>query len=216
MPGLSVFRQRPCSPIFGSSTLITSAPSHASISVHDVPASYWVRSRTVTPATAFSMMPSERSPRARCKKKVDAPPLQIVLVVLLDVLVDLHSHFFAGADLGREIFPPRDLLPRRPGLRVPELRPDKGFGAVEEAFAHRNPHRELGRRATRRQPFEQCGIGGQFRNAVDAQSLVSPGDQENYPDMGVHKNILNTKEQFVAPAVGNKQSALVLHDDEPG
>src|SRR5713226_2143106 len=66
-----------------------------------------------------------------------------------------------------------------------------------------------------REPFEQCGIGGQFRNAVDTQSLVSPGDQENYPDMGVHKNILKTKEQFVAPAVGNKQGVLVLHDDEP-
>src|SRR5260370_42586184 len=175
MPGLSVFRQRPCSPIFGSSTLITSAPSHASTSVHDVPASYWVRSRTVTPAKAFPMMPSKRSPRA-LSEKGRCSPLQIVLVVLLDVLIDLHSHFFAGADLGREIFPPRDLLPRRPGLRVPELTPDDGFGAAEEAFAHRNPHSELGRRATRRQPFEQCGIGGPFPNGVDAARLGRPGD----------------------------------------
>src|SRR5260370_40385015 len=37
---------------------MTSAPSHASVSVHDVPASNWVRSRTFTPANAFSMSPS--------------------------------------------------------------------------------------------------------------------------------------------------------------
>src|ERR687887_2387586 len=43
---------RPCSPVPGRSTLTTSAPSHANVSVHDVPASNWVRSMTRTPARA--------------------------------------------------------------------------------------------------------------------------------------------------------------------
>src|SRR5919198_6232406 len=43
---------RPWSPRLGSSTLITSAPSQANVSVHDVPASNWVRATTRTPARA--------------------------------------------------------------------------------------------------------------------------------------------------------------------
>src|SRR5262249_34918879 len=51
-PFLSVDAPRPCSPRVGSSTLITSAPSHASVRVQDVPASNWVRSTTRTPLRA--------------------------------------------------------------------------------------------------------------------------------------------------------------------
>src|SRR6516225_8426061 len=43
-------KERPASPPCGFSTLTTSAPSQASASVHDGPASNWVRSRTRTPA----------------------------------------------------------------------------------------------------------------------------------------------------------------------
>src|SRR5436189_544470 len=43
-------RERPASPPCGFSTLTTSAPSQASASVQDGPASNWVRSRTRTPA----------------------------------------------------------------------------------------------------------------------------------------------------------------------
>src|SRR6184192_1822580 len=42
-------RERPASPPCGFSTLTTSAPSQASASVQDGPASNWVRSRTRTP-----------------------------------------------------------------------------------------------------------------------------------------------------------------------
>src|SRR5262249_23229432 len=41
----------------GFSTLTTSAPSHASASVHDGPASNWVRSRTRTPARKAGNLP---------------------------------------------------------------------------------------------------------------------------------------------------------------
>src|ERR1700756_3681454 len=44
--------QRPGSPRWGSSTLTTSAPSHASASVQDGPASNCVRSSTLTPSSA--------------------------------------------------------------------------------------------------------------------------------------------------------------------
>src|SRR5881296_2320200 len=47
LPGLS---RRPGSPVLGFSILTTSAPSHASASVHDVPASNWVKSTTRIPA----------------------------------------------------------------------------------------------------------------------------------------------------------------------
>src|SRR5258705_9458459 len=40
----------------GGSILMTSAPSHASIWVADGPASYWVRSRTRIPASAWAMV----------------------------------------------------------------------------------------------------------------------------------------------------------------
>src|SRR6266851_9413242 len=50
LPGRS---RRPGSPVFGFSTLITSAPSQASASVQDVPASNWVKSTTLMPARQF-------------------------------------------------------------------------------------------------------------------------------------------------------------------
>src|SRR5262249_36416274 len=43
-------KERPASPPCGFSTLTTSAPSQASASLQDGPASNWVRSRTRTPA----------------------------------------------------------------------------------------------------------------------------------------------------------------------
>src|ERR1700737_1472745 len=49
-PGRRPIRLRPASPPCGFSTLTTSAPSQASASVQDGPASNWVRSRTRTPA----------------------------------------------------------------------------------------------------------------------------------------------------------------------
>src|SRR5262245_13023750 len=48
--------RRAGSPV-GGSILITSAPSHASISVQLGPASYWVRSSTLIPSSAFAMDP---------------------------------------------------------------------------------------------------------------------------------------------------------------
>src|SRR3982074_2750494 len=50
--GGSLNPQRPGSPRLGSSSLTTSAPSHASASVQDGPASNWVRSRTLVPCNA--------------------------------------------------------------------------------------------------------------------------------------------------------------------
>src|SRR5215813_14172800 len=63
-------KERPASPPCGFSTLTTSAPSQASASVQDGPASNWVRSRTRTPArkagnppfvAIFSFLPSATS-----------------------------------------------------------------------------------------------------------------------------------------------------------
>src|SRR6267378_4414245 len=54
-PRLSESAVRPGSPA-GGSILMTSAPSHASIWVADGPASYWVRSRTRIPASAWAMV----------------------------------------------------------------------------------------------------------------------------------------------------------------
>src|ERR1700745_1250814 len=63
-------KERPASPPCGFSTLKTSAPSQASASVQDGPASNWVRSRTRTPArkgrkppfvAIFSFLPSATS-----------------------------------------------------------------------------------------------------------------------------------------------------------
>src|SRR5579859_994889 len=48
-------RPRPGSPPLGCSILITLAPSQASIWVHEVPASNWVRSRTVTLASGLGI-----------------------------------------------------------------------------------------------------------------------------------------------------------------
>src|SRR5437773_4421300 len=52
-PRLSESAVRPGSPA-GGSTLITSAPSHASICVQEGPASYWVRSKPAPPARRCS------------------------------------------------------------------------------------------------------------------------------------------------------------------
>src|SRR5262245_36251708 len=49
-PGCRPIKERPASPPCGFSTFTTSAPSQASASVQDGPASNWVRSRTRTPA----------------------------------------------------------------------------------------------------------------------------------------------------------------------
>src|SRR5215471_5992983 len=65
-PGFSPPRRRPWSPLVGSSTLMTSAPIHASISVHDGPASNCVRSSTRTPASALSM-PTPPMPDTPCR-----------------------------------------------------------------------------------------------------------------------------------------------------
>src|ERR1700719_1027426 len=53
-PGRS---RRPGSPVVGFSILTTSAPSQASASVHDGPASNWVKSTTLTPARQSSSTP---------------------------------------------------------------------------------------------------------------------------------------------------------------
>src|ERR1700730_16536450 len=50
-------KERPASPPCGFSTLTTSAPSQASASVQDGPASNWVRSRTRTPSRQPSSAP---------------------------------------------------------------------------------------------------------------------------------------------------------------
>src|SRR5262245_11305444 len=50
-------KRRPASPPCGFSTLTTSAPSQASASVQDGPASNWVRSRTRTPASQSGSVP---------------------------------------------------------------------------------------------------------------------------------------------------------------
>src|SRR6202035_1606565 len=50
--------KRPASPPCGFSTLTTSAPSQASASVQEGPASNWVRSRTRTPARQSGRAPS--------------------------------------------------------------------------------------------------------------------------------------------------------------
>src|SRR5688572_23511469 len=59
---------RPGSPA-GGSILTTSAPSHASIWVHDGPASYCVRSSTRIPASAFmvSSPSAQQAPRAELR-----------------------------------------------------------------------------------------------------------------------------------------------------
>ncbi len=54
-PGRS---RRPGSPVFGFSILTTSAPSQASASVQDGPASNWVKSTTRTPSRQSSATPS--------------------------------------------------------------------------------------------------------------------------------------------------------------
>src|SRR6516165_6820995 len=66
-------KERPASPPCGFSTLTTSAPSQASASVQDGPASNWVRSRTRTPARQPSsaplvaiFVPPARSLRRHC------------------------------------------------------------------------------------------------------------------------------------------------------
>ena len=51
--GLPGRRRRPGSPVLGFSILTTSAPSQARASVHDVPASNWVKSTTRMPARHF-------------------------------------------------------------------------------------------------------------------------------------------------------------------
>src|SRR6516165_2883662 len=48
----ALFVGRCAAPLVGSSTLITSAPSHPKVRVQDVPASNWVRSTTRTPLSA--------------------------------------------------------------------------------------------------------------------------------------------------------------------
>ena len=78
-PGASAEAMRPCSPPSGFSTLMTSAPSHASASVHEVPASNWVRSRTLIPASA------------------PAPSRPFALIAVSAMAVSLFRRFGAGA-----------------------------------------------------------------------------------------------------------------------
>src|SRR5579862_2358392 len=54
LPGCS---RRPGSPVVGFSILTTSAPSHARLSVHEGPASNWVKSTTLTPSRQSSSTP---------------------------------------------------------------------------------------------------------------------------------------------------------------
>src|SRR6266849_8578958 len=66
-------KKRPASPPCGFSTLTTSAPSQASASVQDGPASNWVRSRTRTPArnagnAPFAAIFSFLPPRHRLRR----------------------------------------------------------------------------------------------------------------------------------------------------
>src|SRR5579862_7774796 len=55
--GLPGCRRRPGSPVAGFSILTTSAPSQASDSVHEGPASNWVKSTTRTPSRQSSSTP---------------------------------------------------------------------------------------------------------------------------------------------------------------
>jgi hypothetical protein len=141
-PGLSVFRHRPCSPIFGSSSLITSAPSHASISVDDVPTSYCVRSITVTPANAFLHDSSPGGQRATarsclvyagssaCSIRLSAKSLLLVATIRCDGqggcdLRDLwFPVFFAkgGIGTGSRNSPTTNVRTRRPPWRPKILR----------------------------------------------------------------------------------------------
>ena len=59
MSGRSLSPWRAGSPP-GGSILMTSAPSHASVSVQLGPASYWVRSRTRIPSSAFAIVVAPR------------------------------------------------------------------------------------------------------------------------------------------------------------
>src|SRR5260370_33082697 len=60
-PRLSESAVRPGSPV-GGSVLMTSAPSHASTWGADGPASYWVRSRTRIPASAWALVRASLPP----------------------------------------------------------------------------------------------------------------------------------------------------------
>src|SRR3989442_2112273 len=75
---LSESAVRPGSPA-GGSFLITSAPSHASICVQAGPASYWVRSRTRIPLSAFDDMVTSAVLWERVTERQHsvAPPLDL-------------------------------------------------------------------------------------------------------------------------------------------
>src|SRR5499426_4116546 len=65
-------KERPASPPCGFSTLTTSAPIQARASVHDGPASNWVRSRIFIPLRQLSPLMGERS-----FDRVSRPPLMV-------------------------------------------------------------------------------------------------------------------------------------------
>src|SRR6516225_4228761 len=82
-------KERPASPPCGVSTLTTSAPSQASASVQDGPASNWVRSRTRTPA---------RQPGSAPLVAIFLPPLGAFRgIVTLTAFAFKSARFVPGA-----------------------------------------------------------------------------------------------------------------------
>src|ERR1700730_8126794 len=82
-------KERPASPPCGFSTLTTSAPSQASASVQDGPASNWVRSRTRTPV---------RQPGSAPLVAIFLPPLGAFSgIVTLTAFAFKSARFVPGA-----------------------------------------------------------------------------------------------------------------------
>src|SRR2546426_5625568 len=102
-PGRS---RRPGSPVFGFSILTTSAPSQASASVQDVPASNWVKSTTRMPA---------RQSRSWLFSLIVVPPLRVGSVATASPDVDIAR----PAREGKIHYRPPRLDPERSAYATP-------------------------------------------------------------------------------------------------
>src|SRR5262249_34103602 len=130
-------RGRPASPPGGFSTLTTSAPSQASASVQDGPASNWVRSRTRTPARKAGNPPFvaifSSSPQwHRLRPDVDVLTAVGVTQALTEALVHLNP-----TSLGRVC---------RAQSPAEVMRPDVGGEPVMAVIRHANRVRVVGPR----------------------------------------------------------------------
>ena len=151
----------------------------------------------------------------RAVRSVQRLPQALLLVAL--VVLD------AGVPgrLGLDLVPQHAGHRRQPGhvgpaLPLPEAGALEGLRAVEETLLHLDPDRDLGPLALDLEAVEDLRVAHDGGAAVDAQSILAAGDQEDHPHVRVLHDIGEPVDAVVAGPVGHHQVVVVQHQHEAG